>query len=52
MARRKKRKANPIIKAWFECGKQVGVKPFKKWSPAQKKAAKACVNKKLARKKR
>jgi len=50
MARKKKRKANPTINAWRTCGKQVGVKPFKKWTPKQKKAAKACVIKKLGRK--
>jgi len=49
MARKKKRTASPILIAWSSCRNDVGAKPFVKMSKKQKRAAKACVSKKLAR---
>lgn len=44
------RKISPVMKAHLKfgygCAKAAGVKPFKKRTPAQKKAVNACVMKK------
>ncbi len=42
----KKRKLSPILKAWSECPRELGIKPFKKLTRKERSAVEACVAKK------
>lgn len=42
MARKKKRKLPNALKITRQCALEVGIKPFKKWTKAQKKKVAAC----------
>lgn len=44
-----KRKLPPALAASRACALELGIKPFVKWTPKQKKDAEACREKKLAR---
>ena len=37
----------PILRAWKNCREELGVKPFKKMSPATKSRVRACVAKRM-----
>lgn len=44
-----KKKVNPALAMSRACALELGIKPFVKWTPKQKKDAAACREKKLAR---
>lgn len=43
------RKLPLTLKLTRECALKAGIKPFKKWSPKQKRDVRACVNSKMRR---
>lgn len=54
MAKKKKgkRKLPTALKYTRECAKEIGIKPFKKWTAEQKRKVAKCAEKKLARSKK
>lgn len=49
--RKKKRKEPAHFKHQRACAKAIGIQPFKAWTASQKKKVKACVQKKMGKKK-
>lgn len=55
MAKKKKKKKGrkktlpAALRATRACALEAGIKPFKKWTPSQKKKVRSCVDKRLRR---
>lgn len=54
MAKKKKKKGRKktlpaALRATRACALEAGIKPFKKWTPSQKKKVRSCVDKRLRR---